>query len=202
VEWDGLPVVLIDSAGLREVLTGPEQEGVRRAREALAGATLVVHVVDVTATTPVTARADAERLGGPPERIVTALHKWDRGAGPAWEAVPSASGSSDAPAPAAGAASVVGEPGVEGLRRALIARLREGVGDPEATLLVGERQRETMGRALEALERALGLMRQGHGGELVAFELRRALDRLGETLGRRVGPEVLEAIFAQFCVGK
>lgn len=203
VEWDGLPVVLTDTAGLRESDAAAEQEGVRRARAALAGATLVVHVVDVAEITPVAARDDAQRLGVPPERVVTALHKWDLGAGPGWRGTGPGSGSDATPPPAAGvASSVVGEPGVEGLRRVLIARLRAGVGDPEATLLVGERQRETMARALDALERALVLLRQGAGGELVAFELRRALDGLGEILGRRVGAEVLEAIFARFCVGK
>jgi tRNA modification GTPase len=203
VEWDGLPVVLIDTAGLREATAPPEQEGVRRARAALAGATLVVQVVDVADATPASVREDAERLGVPGERIVTALHKWDLGAGPAWNEVRRQLESSGTdPSGSTVVSSVVGEPGVEGLRRALVTRLREGVGDPEATLLVGERQRDTLTRALEALELALELMRQGHGGELVAFELRRSLGRLGEILGRRVGPEVLEAIFARFCVGK
>jgi tRNA modification GTPase len=203
VEWDGLPVVLLDTAGLRETTTPIEQEGVRRAREAISAATLVVHVVDVATSTPWSVQEDARRIGVPAERIVTTLHKWDLGVGPEWESAgpaarQSAVASADPPVPS----SVVGEPGVEPLRRALMARLHAGIGDPEETLLVGGRQRHTMMLALEALERSMELVREGQGGELVAFELRSALDRLGEVLGRGIGPQILDEIFARFCVGK
>jgi tRNA modification GTPase len=199
VEWDGLPVVLVDTAGLREAAVAPlEAEGMRRAREALAAATLVVLVADVTDATPASATKEARALGVPEERIVVALHKWDLGAAPEW--VARIEGHEDARrfVPS----SVLTDPGVEPLRRALLERLRDGIGDPEAVALVGRRQRETLTRAHEALEEAIGLLREGHGDELVAFALRRALDRLGEILGVGVGPRVMEEIFARFCVGK
>jgi tRNA U34 5-carboxymethylaminomethyl modifying GTPase MnmE/TrmE len=162
----------------------------------------VAMIVDVREATPESAAADAREIDLPAERIVTALHKWDLGAAPEWAdlaAGPTGAGASDR---ALVPSSVVAEPGVEPLRRALLDKLREGVGDPEAVQLVGQRQRETLARAHEALDETCRLMREGHGGELVAFALRRALDRLGEILGVGVGPRVLEEIFSRFCVGK
>jgi tRNA modification GTPase len=198
VEWEGLPILLIDTAGLRAASSPLEAEGVRRAREALAAATLVVMVVDVREATPESAAMDARAIDVPAERIVTALHKWDLGASAEWTRLADARGPDRAPVPS----SVVAEPGVEPLRLALLERLREGVGDPDAVQVVGQRQREILARAHEALDEAARLMRAGHGGELVAFELRRALDRVGEILGVGVGPRVLEEVFSRFCVGK
>jgi len=211
VEWDGLPIALVDTAGLQDATTPLEQEGIRRAREALASATLVVQVVDVKATSAGEAAADAKQLGVPPERVVVALHKWDLGAGPDWAesasrglggGVCEATGEAAAPWSPAVPSSVVAEPGVEPLRRVLLDRLHAGIGDPEATLLVGERQRQTLARAHEALVGARDLLARGYGGELVAFELKQALERVGEVLGRAVGPLVLDQVFSRFCVGK
>jgi tRNA modification GTPase len=204
VEWDGLPVVLVDTAGLREGGGLAEMEGIRRARGAIATATLVVQVVDVSAATPEGTAEDLPRLGIPPERVVVALHKWDLAAGSAWEERTAGSGVLGAgrAAPPVVCSSVVGEPGVAPLRREIEARLRAAVGDPASAPVVGERQRAMLCEAHGALERASELLAQGHGAELVAFELRRALDRLGEILGERVGPRVLERVFSSFCVGK
>jgi tRNA modification GTPase len=88
------------------------------------------------------------------------------------------------------------------LRVAVEARLGMMETATQATLIVAERQTEGIRRAATSLERALDRQREGAGAELVAFEAREALDALGELLGRRVGRQILEAIFSRFCVGK
>jgi len=217
VDWGGLPIVLIDTAGLGEssdCLTAPGsgpppvpaashaapgsgdahdsllEESRRRSREALRSAVLVVHVVDAAATDPPQAAEDQARMGLFGDGLLVALHKWDLGARPAWrepDGIPS---------------SVVAAPGIEPLRRAILARLRTAGEEAEAGLLVGDRQRDLVARAREAVVRARDIVTAGAGEELAAFELREALERFGELLGRRAGPLVLERIFSGFCIGK
>jgi tRNA modification GTPase len=212
--WAEVPLVLVDTAGLRAGGDPVEQEGVRRAREAIRTATLVVHVVDVAATTPASVAADVKLLDVPREQCLIALHKWDLPPASGWTGPAAASaraeGSADADASAhadLGAracvhSSTIDAPGVESLRAAIVESLRKMTGDSEETLLVADRQCALMTEALQGLDRARELLASGDGRELVAFELRRALERLGEILGTRVGPRVLEEIFSRFCVGK
>ncbi len=204
VEWEGSPIVLIDTAGIAEARTLIEQECVRRSREAVASAALVVQVVDVSATEPGDAAGDVERLRAVPERRVVALHKWDLPRHRAWDAllmqdppnrgvwrdvrfVPS---------------STVSEPGVASLRSEIVRLARSQTGEGAGACMVGQRQRQLLVDAVESIARAAEGLRAGDGVELAACELRSALDRMGEILGRRVGPMVIEQIFSRFCVGK
>ncbi|MFH1144228.1 MAG: tRNA uridine-5-carboxymethylaminomethyl(34) synthesis GTPase MnmE [Candidatus Eisenbacteria bacterium] len=202
VEWEGVPVVLVDTAGLSPSERPDDHggdplanESRGRTLEALASATLVVQVVDAHATCPEDLVRDIERMSVPSDRILVALHKWDLGPCSAWNnALQAEAGMVRS--------SVVEAPGVEPLRRAIARRLKAAGDEAEAALLVGERQRMEIGTAQQALLRALEHLDRGGCEELAAFELRSALDHLGEILGLRVGPLLLERIFSTFCVGK
>jgi tRNA modification GTPase len=219
VEWDGLAVVLVDTAGLGSASAEVDRESMRRAREAVGAATLVVLVVDV-ASEPLDG---LERLvletGAAPRGLIVALHKWDLGPAAEWAALAAGgvlriSGDRDAGGPGADGAeeacsailvvrtSAVGDPGVGSLRQSVAARLAGGAGDGAAALTIGAWQRDRLARAHEAVSRALDLVRGNQGAELVAYELREASETLGEILGRRAGPMLLETIFSRFCVGK
>ncbi len=238
VEWDDLPVALVDTAGLRDHATGIEREGIRRTREALGSATLAILVVDTTARSsdawPAAERALLEGPDAPRCDLVVALHKWDAGRSSGWERLlegdaprapaevsarplaegssPPADGPRDATAGDSGPnrgrvvcrvpSSVLGDPGVEPLRRAVTSYLSDAAGNSTTALTVGERQRDLLGRARDAVVRARELVLAGAGGELIAFELRDGLHALGELLGRDADPMLLETIFARFCVGK
>jgi tRNA modification GTPase len=203
VEWDGLPVALHDTAGLREPDTEVEREGIRRTRAAIASASLVILVVDTSRDDPVSLPAILAEVGRAPEELIIALHKWDLGASAEWQTLAQrkrlSSGSGGAWALPS---SVIGPAGIDALADALRRALASGVGDPEEALIVGERQRQLIAAARQAIARAREIWESGGGDEMAAFELRTGLDRLGEILGRAVGPRVLEEIFARFCVGK
>ncbi len=214
VEWDGVAAVLIDTAGLGRAAAEIERESMRRAREAAGTASLVVLVVDVAAGSA----ADLERIvrdtGSSPDAVIVALHKWDLGPASAWQdlarreafevtaAADSGSGGPGLVRVPLVRTSAVADPGVGALRRIVADRLAGGAGDSSEALAVGEWQRDRLARAHDAVARALELVRAEQGGELVAFELAEALDALGEILGRRAGPMLLEAVFSRFCVGK
>jgi len=106
-------------------------------------------------------------------------------------------------AEAAATSAVTGE-GVEALRAALGRAVEGGTVDREAVgPVVTARHRAAMEQAAAALERAAGVARrEGGAGELVAVELREALDALGTITGAKAGADVLERIFARFCIGK
>jgi len=93
--------------------------------------------------------------------------------------------------------------GIERLRariyESLVASSRP---DGGAMLSSAVRCRDSLRRAAEDLERALDVVRSGGGEELVAAELRIALDHLGQVVGAVYTDDVLDRVFSRFCIGK
>ena len=196
VEWTGLPITLVDTAGLREPTSSVEREGVKRTREALAAATACVLIVDVAALAPQELDDELALLGDKAENLIVALHKWDLEHAGEWQAYVESVPVAVVPS------SVRAAPGTDSLRAAIESTLHTLAGELAATLLIGERQRNHLRNAKLALARAAELHADKAGGEVVAEELRGALAQLGELLGREVGPRVLDEVFSKFCVGK
>jgi tRNA modification GTPase len=90
--------------------------------------------------------------------------------------------------------------GIEELKAAVIAMV--GVGGEEGVVVTSERQRDLLVRASEALGRAAEAVRAGQAEEVLALEVREGARALAEVLGEEVGEEVLDALFARFCIGK
>jgi tRNA modification GTPase len=187
VEWDGLALTLLDTAGLREAPGRVEALGIARTREALAAADLAVLVLP-----PGSASAEAEawaREAG----ITPVLHvggKCDMDAG--------------APSPSSQeerlrVSGLTGE-GVEALRTTVLSRLWGG-GTPSAVALVSERHADALRRVCEVLARAAEASRFSTL-EVVSGEVGLALEALGEVSGTHVSEALLDAIFQRFCIGK
>jgi tRNA modification GTPase len=189
----GIPVRLVDTAGIREGAEGPvEQEGLRRTRGALAEADLTVVVVD-----------GSEGIS-PLDGIV-----WAAARDPKLLAV----NKSDLP-PALPRAAYQRQFGVEplftsALKGGGVAEVLAEIGrrlgagaESEETVMVGPRQEEALARALRDLEEAREGLGRASSPELVAVELRASLHALGEIVGEAVSEEVLDRIFRDFCIGK
>ena len=73
---------------------------------------------------------------------------------------------------------------------------------PAGEILTNARQADAVGRAIEAMEAALGAMDEGRTPDIVLTESEGALAALGELTGRSVREDVTARIFARFCVGK
>jgi tRNA modification GTPase len=91
--------------------------------------------------------------------------------------------------------------GLDTLRSAIAARLR-AVPSAESVPGTSERCRESLLRAGESLQSAAATLTLGGGDELVAIDLRQALDDLGRVVGTVVADDVLDRIFRKFCIGK
>jgi tRNA modification GTPase len=91
--------------------------------------------------------------------------------------------------------------GLDELRRALAAELEELGGDA-VVASTALRCRDSLAQAAAALERARELAAAGGGEELVAAEVRAALDGLGQVVGAVYTEDVLDRVFSRFCIGK
>jgi tRNA modification GTPase len=192
IDLHGVPLVLVDTAGLRPSDDPVESIGIDRARREIDRADLVVQVID--ATDAVAASDDPSLIHRPPDIVV--WNKCDLLAG---EAIP--------PPPAeptnALLISATRGDGLPALEAALHTRL---LGDdaPEAKdhLAIGVRHAELLDRARRALQSAARAFGDGQSGEFVMVDLRESLDALSEILGARLGDAILDRIFSRFCIGK
>ena len=191
---DGLPLHILDTAGLRDAPDAIEAEGIRRARNEIARADRVLFVVD--AADPQAVRAIEHDLPHVPAKVPVTLvfNKADRSG----DAVRVETGQGGAPRVYLSAAT--GD-GLDGLRQ----HLKDCIGfhsDADGALTARTRHVDALRRAREHVETAHRLFTERHAGELVAQELLDAHRCLGEITGEVSSDDLLGKIFASFCIGK
>ncbi len=188
----GLPVVFIDTAGLREAGDEIEAEGIRRSRESLAKAELILHVLD--GSEPLTASDEKLLAEYADKKRILVRNKSDQ---PPRLALP------------AGERAVVVDVictsghGLEALKDAIKESLWSGEIQAEMLqVMINARHQEALKRAREAVLRTLEALRSGLTLELPAMELRIATNAVGEIVGKTTTEDLLDSIFSQFCIGK
>jgi tRNA modification GTPase len=192
IEIDGLPLHVLDTAGLRSAGDDIEREGIRRARREIERADRVLFLVD-TGDAEAVAALD-EDLAALPARVpcTVIFNKIDRTTGPA---------KSMAGNPPQIWLSVATGAGVDLLRE----HLKDCVGfNPAGSGALSARTRhlDALRRARAHVEQAHRLLVERHAGELVAEELHDAQRELGEITGEVSSEQLLGRIFASFCIGK
>ena len=182
---DGLPLRVLDTAGLRRGRDVVEQEGMRRARAAMADADRILLVTEAGAADPSADGAVALPAGVAVTRVVNKIDLTGDAAGVQGEQV---------------AVSALTGAGLPALRR----HLREvlGVSDGEAAFIARRRHLDALAAAAECIDEALAGARNGLGEELIAESLRQAQGRLGEITGAVSTEDLLGRIFSTFCIGK
>jgi tRNA modification GTPase len=198
IEIDGLPLHVLDTAGLRESPDEVEAEGIRRARRAIEHADRVLFVVDAADPDAVAGiTADLAALPTAALRTVV-LNKIDRvGGAPRLE---TAANETAPPYDRVYLSAATGA-GVDLLR----AHLKDSAGFHPVgggALSARTRHLEALRRARTHVEEAHRLLAERHAGELVAQELTEAQKALGEITGEVTSDELLGRIFASFCIGK
>ena len=190
---DGIPVRLVDTAGLGRAGDELEALGMARSRREIARADLTLLVLD--GSEPLTAQDDeASREVAEQGRGVVAINKADLPS--VWADLPDPV----AAWPVARVSAVTGA-GLPVLIRALLDRLgdRPGEGTP---ILSHLRQVEAAREARQAMAAFTEGAERGTPWDFLAEDLRAGLAAIGRLTGRSVGPEVLREIFSRFCVGK
>ncbi len=192
IDFAGLPVRLLDTAGLREGGGAVETEGVRRAQAQEAAADLRIVILDAAEGWT---RADQEIIAETSGRPrVVAWNKVDLAQPPVDDR--------NKQTVDLLVSAKTGE-GVVALREEIGERLVRGVGrEPADEVVPSERHEDAIRRAEAFLELARRSFAAGETEELIAGDVRDAVDALGEITGRTVGDDILERIFSQFCIGK
>ncbi|HEY3932099.1 MAG TPA: tRNA uridine-5-carboxymethylaminomethyl(34) synthesis GTPase MnmE [Verrucomicrobiae bacterium] len=203
----GLPVVFIDTAGLREGRDEIEVEGIRRSRETLEKAELILHVLD--ASEPLTRddenyfsefagkkrilirnKADLQQklnlsdggtsvLASGTERLISTL------------------------TPPIVDVSCLNGHGIEALKDVIKSLVWSGkIEAGMLQVMINSRHQETLGRARAATLQTIHALRADESLELVALDLRIAVNAVGEIVGKTTTEDLLDSIFSQFCIGK
>ncbi len=189
IQIDGLPVRILDTAGIREARDPVEQEGVRRARRALEQADLVLWVYD--ASSGLTGFPPDGALSGAP--VTRVRNKIDL-IGERPTVTKTRDGSEVA------LSALTGE-GLDLLRARI--KTRAGVDMlTEGAFVARRRHLDALGRGLEDLRGAQGALLDGSGAELAAEHLLAAQQAFGEITGRFTSDDLLGRIFSSFCIGK
>lgn len=184
---DGVPLRLVDTAGLRDEAGGVEREGMRRTLLEAERADLLLAVRDATLS-PGETEFDLPVGEG---RIVTILNKTDLGEHPDWSAREAVRLSCSSGA------------GLDDLRVRIREALDLGEADwGEHAVAINSRHRDCLRRAARSLAAADELLDNGSAPELAAMELRESMEALGEIAGKVDAEEVLGVIFSSFCIGK
>jgi tRNA modification GTPase len=187
----GLPVVFIDTAGLREAGDELEREGIRRSRESLARAELILHVLD--ASEPLTPADEVYFQDFAAKKRIVVRNKTDL---PARLALP------DSSAVVVDVSCLSGQ-GIEALKDAIKAAIWSGeIPAHMLEVAINSRHQNALQRAREAAGRATEALAAEASLELVAADLRAAANAVGEIVGKTTTEDLLDSIFSTFCIGK
>jgi tRNA modification GTPase len=193
IDIDGMPLHVLDTAGLRTALDMVEEEGVRRAHSEMLRADRVLFVIDAAEDPAGNAyKEECQRLA-PDVAVTLVFNKCDLAVG-----IPLGDTVSGPPRITLSAAT--GQ-GIDSLR----AHLKSCMGYyalDGGTVSARARHLEALARARAHVEEAARQLTARRGGELVAEELRSAQQALGEITGEFTTEDLLGRIFAGFCVGK
>ena len=191
ISLDGIPLELVDTAGLRESLEEAEQLGIARSREALADAALVLIVLDASQPLNQEERNLLALVEGRPALV--ALNKSDLAG------THSATGEV-ADRPSISTSALTGE-GIQALRRRLIELATSGAAS-EPGMLTNLRQHRAVSTARAALADAAKANAGAIPHEMILLDLYRVLWALDSLTGQTTPDDILNLIFSKFCIGK
>jgi len=192
VDLDGVPVTLVDTAGLRQAEGEVEAEGVSRARKAIEVARLVLVVVD--GSVPLAAE-DREGIAWTGSKRLVAISKSDLPA--AWAGPDDAVVGADA----VRVSAQTGD-GLALLRAAIVSALTGEGPRADTPAMSNVRHVALADEARASVQRAQAALVSGATEELVLAELTAARSALEAIVGRRAPDDLLHHIFGRFCIGK
>jgi tRNA modification GTPase len=195
----GVPVRIIDTAGLRDTDDLIEREGVSRTRRIIQQADLIVLVLDLTQEMGPGEQSLLDETRG--KRCLIVLNKMDLITDPL-RARRLADELKDPSKPIITVSAATGA-GLDDLREAMLDQIRTGLvmsGDREA--IINSRHKALLLDTKKCFTNAASSGVQKAQNELIALDLRAAIERLGEITGTTATEDLLEQIFKEFCIGK
>ena len=193
----GIPVRLVDTAGIRDALDEAESIGVRKSMEALADADIVLVVLDASspATDEEARRRDTELMSLAAQRLaIVAQNKID--------VISTAPLMPDGGLPVVMTSALTGQ-GIDQLRSKIL-RLAggDGTSQPETGFLTSVRHQKLVQDSVTALDAASAAVPLKTPHEMILLDLNNALHPLDEITGATTADDILNLIFSSFCIGK
>jgi tRNA modification GTPase len=187
----GLALHLVDTAGLRPSADPLENAGIARTRQTLARADLALHVVDGSRP-PAAAAPEADDRPGASAAEILVLNKADLGLDAHWQSHANAV-----------AVSCLSGAGLSALQDAIQHRITGGeLRWQQPAIAINARHQACLQRAQTALGAARRALTDGLSPEFVAVDLRECVEAVGEIVGGTGTEDILDRIFATFCIGK
>ncbi|MBA2271316.1 MAG: tRNA uridine-5-carboxymethylaminomethyl(34) synthesis GTPase MnmE [Chthoniobacterales bacterium] len=184
----GVPIRLLDTAGLRDTADELERAGIARTERSLERADLILHVIDGSAPcSPATVGRDSVE---PETRELFLLNKSDLAEHADWRDT------------VALRISCVTDDGLNGLEEAILGRIGIQHLRPESSVAINARHRDCLLRAEEACARTAATLSENYSPEYAAVDLRTALEAVTDVVGAVSDDAILDSVFAQFCIGK
>ena len=188
----GIPIIFVDTAGLREAADEIEQEGIRRSEESLGQADLIIHVIDASQGL---SEFEANLLSKHDHKTkLVVLNKSDL---PSKIDLPKTVAQEVIPISCETGA------GLEALKDQIRRAVWSGQVDGEMLeVMINSRHQDALIRAKAATQITVEAIKNDLTLELVALDLRIAVNAIGEIVGKTTTDDLLDKIFSEFCLGK
>jgi tRNA modification GTPase len=191
----GVPVSLVDTAGIRHAVEVVEKIGIQRSRQAIADADLVLVVLDASQPLDQDDLTVLQETDSLPRLIV--VNKTDLEMELTAELLQPTVAS-----PAVHTSALIGT-GIEELQQEILAIITSrSAFQPEDVILTNARHHRLIVEAKQAIEKAQAALSEGYSEEVALVELHNALRAVGEITGEVTIEDLLDQIFSTFCIGK
>jgi len=194
ISLEGIPVELIDTAGLRDSTDEAESIGILKSREVMAEADVVLLVLEATTPPSYEDKITIAALADRPTLIV--FNKLDLA-----NEEPQAAPSKGYVRKSIGTSALTGS-GIPELRRAIFSLITKETRNMESALITNQRQQQSVLEALNALKRARQATISTIPHEMILLDLHQGLRALDDFSGSTTSDEILNLIFTRFCIGK
>ncbi|MBQ6240600.1 MAG: tRNA uridine-5-carboxymethylaminomethyl(34) synthesis GTPase MnmE [Firmicutes bacterium] len=205
---DGIPIRLVDTAGMRETADPAEQQGVQRAKDAVWDSDLVLVLIaaDEERTPEDEALLSSLADSGKPYLVVrtkTDLAGTGEGLPSDQEVFVSAQTGEGLPSDQEIQISAKTGEGMDGLKSRIRSLVLSGaVQADDGVYLANTRQKQAVFQALEAVREGIVIQEAALGTDMIGTQLQKAYDALGEVTGNSVQEDLIDTIFSRFCLGK
>lgn len=187
---NGLNFRILDTAGIRDTEEVIEQEGIRRTKQAMGEADLILLILDASQGLR---KEDLQLMQELPFSKTLAV----------WNKIDLNTDLPSIPFSNIAKVSAIKRMGIEELKGAIDAIIWEkGPPSSEEVLLTSVRHHESLGNAITACRALIDGLNTGISPEFLTIEIRTTLKELGKIIGTNIGEDILSAIFSKFCIGK
>ena len=198
----GVPIVLVDTAGLRDSDDKVEKIGIERTTQAIAGADLVILVIDGSQALDDDDRKVLSYIGNmSTDHILVVINKEDLGRSVSEEAV-----LEKLPRVRIISTSLIGKGAIDAAKivtEAIGEMLDLGsINARETNIVTNERHVHLLRKASVEIDEAISMLQNGEPIEVAELSAHYAYEALGKIIGEEVGEEILNTVFSKFCLGK